>query len=275
MKWVELALYNSQERFETLSQFLNEVGCRNEVSFVESTPATLEDDLKQAKKEFDCIRIGQGLGTFVFQELEYWTAQSELIGATDTLHFLNQKWWPHIFLLSGVQSCLSKKGVYLDLDAAALVVGAGTAARVICVALIQAGIKSIKISNQFREQANELICHLKKHFFSVDFEFIPKERLIDLRGVHGVAVNTTPFSQENDILNELYYLNFLKRPGIVIDFELHPNPSKLIEEAQAVGAHTISGYDIVAETDKAWVTHVFNKSFDIEEYKKRLLAQIK
>lgn len=270
MYWAEIAIYNSKERHELLSQFLNEAGFENKVEFIETTPAGFEDALIKCLEKYDAVRVGRGLGHFVVKQFNNVSAVVNNLQSADTLVHMSDKWWLRSSLFHGMQRCFGQVGNRFDIQSSALVVGAGPAARIACAVLIQVGFKRINISNKFVDQAKELIADLKKRFFDIEFNLIPKEQLITLAGVNGVLVNTTPNTPENDILTELFYLNFLKRPGVVLDFELSPSPTPLIAEAQEVGAHVVSGCELVSWSDQVWVEWCLSDQFDRLSYLKLL-----
>jgi len=66
LKWVEIARENASERFKILSHFLTQNHIENELNFIETTDLGLYDELEEAKKKFDQIRIGIPFGKLAY-----------------------------------------------------------------------------------------------------------------------------------------------------------------------------------------------------------------
>ncbi|MEZ4871496.1 MAG: hypothetical protein R2827_04455 [Bdellovibrionales bacterium] len=124
------------------------------------------------------------------------------------------------------------------------------------------------------ESAEQFVADSARFLFDVQLSYIPQERLVTLPGVHGVVVNTMSMSENNNLLEDLCYFNFLEMNGLVIDTNLHPLQSLLLQEAESVGAWTIPGHEIVSATDAQWSGLISGKSYSPEEYDKFLLEKL-
>lgn len=274
MKWVEIGIDSSTERFSALSEYLKENNLENELDFVEATPSEFEEKLHQCMEKYDAIRIGRGLGEVVVGCFKHKSATMSLLKSADSLVKVDDRWWLRSATYHSLQKKLSQIGEQLDLDSSVLVVGAGAMARVAVASFVKIGFKKFNISNKFDDQANELIKEFKRVYFSVDFNFVPKDELILLPGTNGVLVNTTPLSDQNDILDELYYFNFLKSGGIAMDFVVSPPETPLLKEAQDIGVHTVKGYEIASLADIIWAEWCFNVKLDHLKYQEKLLKKV-
>ncbi len=175
----------------------------------------------------------------------------------------------------GLKKMILDVGSGLDLKGSILIVGAGAGARVAAAAFINVGYKKVNITNKFSEQAEDLIEDLERKYFDIEFEFIPEEKLVLLPGTNSVLVNTTPLLPSNDLLNELYYFNFLKSPGIVFDFTTVPIDTPLVLEAEALGIKVVRGFEVSSWGDMSWVEWAFAKKLDREAYCERLKEKMK
>ncbi|NJL26253.1 MAG: hypothetical protein HC902_14615 [Calothrix sp. SM1_5_4] len=79
-------------------------------------------------------------------------------------------------------------------------------------------------------------------------------------------VNCTPSVEENALLVELSYLNFLKRPGYLFDLSRSAKPSVLVQEAQDAGVTVVGGVEIAARADVIWAKWAFGAELDLAEY---------
>lgn len=270
MKWVEIASYNSKKRCEALSDWLNKEGVSNQLSFVECAPGDFLEKIEDCKANYDAIRIGQGLGEVCSQMFTKNTVTNEILKVTDCLVYADNDWWPRCTNYLALNHLVNSIGSTVKLDAPILVVGAGAAARIAIATFVKLGIKHVNISNLFDQQANELIIDLKSKYFGVEFKFVPKDELVMLPGTNGVIINTTPFSEKNEILPELYYFNFLTPKGVAVDFTIDPAVTPLLIEARDIGATTVSGYEISALADYYWVKETFKYQLDVENYRLHL-----
>ena len=85
-----------------------------------------------------------------------------------------------------------------------------------------------------------------------------------------MIVNCTPSVEENSLLAELSYLNFLKRPGFLFDLSRGNKPSLLVHEATDAGVRNVSGIEIAARTDVLWAKWGFQTDIDLAVYRDKL-----
>ena len=269
-RWVELATQNSESRFKLLQSELESIGIENEVSFIACSRDEFKDALDGAMNDYDLIRIGAGLGELVTQAFPHQSERVLILKTADCLFPIQKRWWSRSATYHGLQRNLSNVGSYLELDSKVLVVGAGAIARAGIAALVKMGFRKFSIANVDRSQVDALVTELSRSYFGVQFDFIPQEDLVMLTGDYGVAINTTPAIDKNLLLKELYYFNFLKIGGVVVDFMVEPRNSLLIQEARSVGAHTIEGYEIASWADAVWSKWCFGKSILRDSYNEKL-----
>lgn len=256
---------------------LNKNGFANEIHYFQIQPADFEVELKKIINQFQSIRLGSPYGANILKYFEYQTAMLKHINAADTIIHKGPSDWQLIATnMEAFKKVLRKYGSQLRLDSSALIVGSGAAARFAIYALIEIGYKHIKISNQFPEQAKQLIDELKTRIFKINLEFVPEDELVLLPGTNAVLINTTPSIESNRILKELYYFNFLRPDGLVIDFTFLPLNTTLIKEAEQIGLKTVRGYEIFAWSDILWCKTCLNAEIGFDEYcEKQLEASSK
>lgn len=274
MKWVEIAYPCFRERSLALKEFLNSKGIDADVEFIDCDPKQFPEVLADAKKKYDQIRVDSPFGEMIVSLQHTQSLVARQLRAADSLVHENADWWVRSALYLAIGQMLTERHITVDLNNSVLVVGAGAAARTVVAALFRAGFKKFLVTNKFDEQGHVFISDLKKHFFGVDFEYVPMERLVLLAGTNVLIVNTTPFVESNDVLKELYYFNFLKRNGMVWDLTLHPTQTPLLEEASNIGILGVPGYEIAALSDCIWVEWVTGKKVPREEYQEVLKAKL-
>lgn len=267
VRWVEIADPGSKERFQILSEVLKKKGIENE--FVSISPAVdaFENQLQQAQKEYQQIRIGTPFMDMVSTETS--PMLTFTVKSVDCLHNDGKNWWPRSTLMEAVvrEAYFLKT---LGLSKPALVVGSGAAARAVVAALIKIGFTKVNITEKFDESGLQFIKYLEKSFFNVEFSFTSQSAITTLPGIHSLVVNTTPFIESNDLLEELYYFNFLSQGGVVIDLVDRPIMTPLLKSAAELGAKIVSGYEIQALSDIVWASWCFNVSIDGDDYRAQL-----
>jgi len=274
VKWVEIARTSSKVRFEVLSEYLNDKGFENEVEFLEVSPVDFEVHFREAMEKYDSIRIGSPFGSQLDTFFHAQDSEIRFLGAADAVWKKEGEWRLMSSNHFGLRRIIHDIGQGFDFESSILVVGAGAGARVAVSVFVKYGFNKINITNKFVEQANDLIADLRRKYFLIDFEFVSEEKLVMLPGTNVVLVNTTPLVIGNDLLKELYYFNFLKASGIVIDFTFIPIDTPLVMEAEQIGIKTVRGYEVSSWGDMAWVENCFGLRLDREEYCERLKQKV-
>lgn len=267
IKWVEIALPNSKDRFTYLSEVLNQMGVPNEAHFIEGSRDNLAAQIAEAKKNFDHIRIGSPFTELAFDPKTELTATVQVVKAVDAFTKDDVgNWWPQSILFEAFIHGLAHRIKALDLNSSVLMVGAGGAARAVLSALARVGYMKFNITDRYQEKVQVLITDLKRTFFNLKFEYIPISGITALPGMHSLIVNTTPLLEENELIRELQFYNFMKEGGAVIDLTTIPPKTPLLEEAEHIGAKIVQGFEIAAEVDSVWVKKVTGKPFDTATY---------
>jgi shikimate dehydrogenase len=275
IRWVEIAARSSRERYTLLQDFMTVTGVTNEVSFIETDFDGFQNELIQAKKTFDQILIGPPFTEMAFDPTADMPAPLLSIKAADcVIKNKDQRWWPHSLLQEGFVHALAHHLKALDLNASALVVGAGGAARAVLSGLVRLGYNKFNITDRFEERGRVVIEDLRRSYFGVRFEFVPQVALTALPGMHSILVNATPLTAENELLRELQFLNFIKEHAAVVDLELIPPKTPLLTEAEQIGAKVINGVEIASYVDILWAQKIAGVSLGVTEYEKELFQRM-
>ncbi|MCB9025831.1 MAG: hypothetical protein H6625_05910 [Bdellovibrionaceae bacterium] len=270
-KWAELARNHTPLRFDILSEYLNEKGFKNEFTALVASPLDFEEKLKTALKNYQALRLGSPFGLQVINLFDFLPANISALQAADSIILKSGQWELTASTLIGFEKHVLSNGKNIKLDASVLIVGSGATAKFAIHAISKIGIKNIKISNQFSEQAKQLILDLERKYFGIKFEFVPDDQLVLLPGTNSVLINTTPLIDSNSILNELYYFNFLRPDGLVIDFTFLPLNTPLIIGAEQIGIRVVKGYEVCAWGDLQWAKNFTDIPLNYEEYKAKIL----
>ncbi len=257
MKWAVLGLNFFKPRYERLAEFLREQGIANEVHYPEIHPdEDIRDRLPEFQAAFDQLRIESPFREAVLVRPKIQSKMLFDLGAADCLIQKNRKWSLDVGLYYAFTQLFSRLGSKLDLKADMIVVGAGAAARLAVAAGLRAGFSKVNLSTTYDDQGIALLADLRKSFFGVDFKFVSLNQLVMLPGTNSLLVNTTPFNEGNEILTELYYLNFLKPDGMIWDMVFEPQTTPLIREGEQAGIACVRGSQVAALADCKWIEWV-------------------
>lgn len=254
LRWAVLGYNYFQERYAALSQFLNDQNCPNELSLMETSPSEFPEALERSTQDFDWIRIERPHGEAVVNAFPHVGMDMLALKSADGVFFKGDRWWPKNGYVSIFNDLISAYGERMDLGGEILVVGAQAEARAAIASVMRAGFKKINLTCRFDDEGINLIADLKKAYLGVEFQFIPQDHLVLLPGMNILAINTVPLSTENqEFLNELSYLNFLRPDGMIWELVVKPIQTALLKEASQINVTCVAGFEIAARVDEFWL----------------------
>lgn len=266
MKGMEIGRPLQKDRFRLLADEAKKIDPSFQIDSVEVSDEDLSKTIKEAQA-YDFILVSNPFGRTVLDHVQGVSREIRDLGCADTLIRDGQRWWPRCFLVEGIQRSLMNSKVDLDPNGALLVTGSGASARATVYCFVKLGFKKIGISGRSFEKVTEWVGELERSFFDVKFEAIPVDQLVEQAGLYSVLVNTTPLEKGNHIVHELYYFNFLKAPGLVIDLNLFPFQTPLMKEARDVNIRTIDGLEIAVSVDTHLIKKVAGIDIDTQAYR--------
>lgn len=272
--WTSLSPTNEDKRWQALSKMLTDAGQPNEFTTWEGTADSLDD--LAALDKFHHVRISSRFGPQVLKNLKVQSSWTTLLGVIDGMVKQGDTWWPLCALYEGMGSLLFQLGKdqLLDTRGSVLVAGVGGTARIAIAAFFKAGFRNFLMTNFNEEEAQVSMREVQASFFGLSLQWVPMQKIVMLPGESSVLVNCTPSVEENALLIELSYMNFLKRPGILFDVSRSRKPSILMQEALDAGVKVVGGLEIAARADILWAKWAFGVDLSLEEYLKALEAAI-
>ncbi|MBX3022106.1 MAG: hypothetical protein KF799_10570 [Bdellovibrionales bacterium] len=263
-RWTSIATANEDARWNLLSERMKKQGIANE--YVPWTGATDTFHDIATLKEFDHVRLSSRIGPRVLQSLKVQSTWTTMLGVIDGMVKNEHGWWPLCALYESFGQTLIRIGQQLDQRGNVFVAGAGGAARTAIIAFFKAGFRNFLLTNFVDSEADEMINDIRSKFFGLNIQWVPMDQIVLLPGETSVLVNCTPSVEENPLLIELSYLNFLKRPGFLVDISRSKKPSILVTEADDAGVNLITGVEIGARADVLWAKWAFQAEISPEEY---------
>lgn len=274
MRWVVIGKKFIRERYDYLNQCLQEYSPGAQVEYLEGDERDVLGAVKNAMKEYDQLRVERPYRETIIESLEVMTSQAMVQRTADVFVQEHGSWWPRSTLYKGIVRLTAHRLKNLDLRSAVFIVGTGASARAAVAAFIKLGFSQINITDRFTEKGLALVADLKKVYLGVNIEFTPADALTQLPGNHQIIFNTTPYTPGNELLEELYYFNYMQENGIVMDMGLVPVTPPLLLEAQSVNAQTVDGCELASWSDVVWCEMCLGIKLDFDKYSRGLRAEM-
>ena len=266
LKWCEIGPTKTP-RFEVLSGYLNSQGIKNQFTFIEATAENLKEKIDEAKAQKLFVRFHPKYFDLVSLSIQNNLRELETLKAVDSLMYDEKKgYWPEILFRDSLFEYLTHTVKNLDVMQKAFVVGTCGLARASIAALVKLGFSKINITSKDDESALNLIKDFKEIFYNVQFEYTKRTDVTILAGTHGLVINTFSVLDSEDFPNEIYYFNFLKKGGLVIDLVDVPTETPFLKIAKDIGARAVQGYEAFGFYDLNWVFKATGQKPKYEEY---------
>lgn len=261
MKWAACGANElEKERFQRLQAKL---GAGHELTFIDWAP---DSDPTAVDPSIQHVRWGEHIQVAVCKRLTAKSAWTALLGLADGMILRNGKWWPLCASYEALSKTCAELGSNLDSASSAFISGAGPMARAAIASLFKFGFRKFRISAVKPEDCDTLINEMRGRFFGADIERVPMNKIVLLAGVSSVFVNTVSQEEAPDLSQEVSYLNFLKRPGAIIDTGYTKIDSQLLKEAVDSAIPAVDSWHMAAAVDAFWVKWAFGADLDLESY---------
>lgn len=175
----------------------------------------------------------------VMASLHNISPEARLIGAVNTIRVTQDRLEGFNTDGAGFLKHLTGDLKFIPADKNIAMVGAGGAAKAVCVYLTKEKPKSISIFDVNKTKAAALINHLKEHFANIEFKQADSSEGLDIRGAD-LLINATPIGmQETDAC--LVNTESIHKNLLVYDLIYNPRETKLLETAKEKGATVSNG----------------------------------
>lgn len=197
----------------------------------------------------------------------------------DVVLFESGKWWPRSILAQTLRAAILRHSKGLDLRTWAWVSGVSPLARVALTSVFELGYRRarIVIAPGEREAAEELITEMAKFCFG--FELIIQERAdMTLQPNNGsLLINTVDLASDLDLQETLMYLNFLHRPGVIVDLFDPWGEAPLLREGVVSGFQILTGRVVQIEWEIVFLRHIGIdlKLTEVEYFERRMKDELR
>lgn len=252
MKWAVIGHEYFLQRYAWLSELLKEKGFTNQLEQIDVKAEELVTKLPEILKAYDSVRVERPFRRTIMGQCPQQTHVTHSLRSADCLLKKNTGWWPDSTLYRTFNKLFSQYGDRLDLKSDVLIVGAGGMARVAIASIVKAGFGKICVTSRYDDEGYDLIKEARKVYLGVNFEFVQFDRLVMLAGTNTLLINTMPQVVANELMEELFFLNFLQPTGIIWDLVISPEKTPLCTEAEQAGITCVNGTEIAAYDDVEW-----------------------
>ncbi len=170
-------------------------------------------------------------------------------GVVDSIIRQNGTMWIRCFLREALHQLILERTPQLDTHSIAYVTGSDSTARLCIVVAVQMGFKKIVLISENQEEAQGIVNQLQKLFFSLEFTTLHENELTLQPNNGSLLLNTLSADGGSVVFEDLTYLNFLKKEGMVVDLPMGGLTNPLLEEAEHVGIRRLAGGEIWGQRD--------------------------
>ncbi|MCB0411339.1 MAG: hypothetical protein KDD22_02365 [Bdellovibrionales bacterium] len=263
LRWACLGQGINPLRYELLSEFMSSHDLSNTFEYLDTDLENFEANFVKAQKEYDQIRIER---PFAFEVVKKFKSNELLmtkLSSADTVFKDEQnKWWCRSAMYLGFSGAINALAFQIDRSSTVFIIGSGSAARVSVLVCWRMGFKNFIVSGRNFSHLVELKNSLQKNLLGIRIECIPYEKIIQLPGETGLVINATPHSDNNEVVQDLYYFNYMKKNGLLVDLNFSPRVTPLIQEYLDIYGEVIYGNQVAAYSDAIWIKWVLGKDFD-------------
>ena len=205
---------------------------------------------------------------------------TEFIGAVNTVHLKAGEFWGYNTDCLGFKQALERRDVTVK-NKAAVVFGAGGAARAVCFQLLESGVSALVIFNRTVPAAEKMARDLQIRFPSCKIEFqdlstveaTPQMLEVDL------FVNTTSLGMWPYVDSAPFVFQWDLSNKVVVDVVYNPLRTRFLQIAEDLHAETVDGLDMFifqgVEALKIWLNIEGSIDFNYFELRNFLEEKLK
>lgn len=206
----------------------------------------LETDL-ESWDQFDFFFVPATESESFLKKFTSVSSKVDALGVCDVIFKKNGRYWPDNFLSEAFKRKLVEKAPGLDTRAYAYVAGHGAWAETALKVLIQTGFSKIKWVCENRIDIEESARLLQTKYFGIDLTLLESADLTLEPANGSILVSSLPVDASPQFRQDIAYLNFIQKPGLIVDFWVEPLENQLLIESEGVGLQTLSGVELALE----------------------------
>jgi hypothetical protein len=203
-------------------------------------------------------------------------AEINLLSCADCLFYEGGEWWPRLNLKEAIRELIVKKARSLDIKESAYIIGQGPMLRLLGSLVVSFGFSKIYLVGLSIEDLNEQRDRLKKNFVGIDWRPLEATQLTMQTVNATLLINSISLSENPGLMSDLAYFNFMKKQGLVVDLDVLPLESVLLEEAKGANLRVLSGFEVRAQQDFGFMQRLgLSSLITFDEFSGRWLEYLK
>ncbi|MNK52438.1 hypothetical protein D3C87_713720 [compost metagenome] len=208
-------------------------------------------------KDAHAVYIEPSLAEKVFATTALVPSQVRSLGVVDSFFHDEGGWLSRIVAFEALRRVLVSKAKEMDIRSPAFVIGDGEKVRVSTAVLAHLGFADIYVVSENEEALRHNIEYISKSYIGIRFHSLLANALTMQALSAAILINTVDLSQDKALLNDLSYFNFMKREGLVLDYNLegYPNHS-LLEEAERAELKLLDCSELAAMMALLWFEYL-------------------
>jgi hypothetical protein len=245
---IKAAKWGDELTDETVT-FWNSLGVETEWVEIADEIKNQPELIFKSAESFDVAFLEASVGEAVTSAAKECLSEVRGLGWADTLVKEGKHLWPQLFALEALRLSIIQAVPELDTHSVGYVTGRGPLARMAIVSLIQLGFERLALVSENPTASEEEMQAIQKKYFDIHIHFINDSEMTMQPNNGSIIVNTISHEKESEILEDLPYLNYIKKSGLVVDLPLAQGRNQLIEEAEHVGMRVLGGWRVRGRRD--------------------------
>lgn len=269
--WCVLTSEDNSDHYNQVSSYLNSAAVPNKLEYIKINADEFGPKLKEVSEKFEFVLIGSDFLESVSAVIPKNYVDIESLNSVDGI--VKEKdgaTWPVQFLDQAMVNFVSNECRDVGVTNPGFVIGSGGLARAVISGMVKSGFTTIVVADTHVDKTRKMVEGLQKLFFNLTISVCSKEQITLLSGVHSLCVNTVSIFDDLDLFKELFYCNFIKRGGVVLDLNRHPIETPLLKLSKGIAGKLFSGHLFWAYHDGEWIKNIFNHSLDISAHSEEL-----
>ena len=229
------------------------------------------------KIAFDFAFLEPLVGEAVVESAKEVLSEVKDLGWADILLRQQKHLWPKLINRHALRLSVIQAADDLDSHSVGYVTGKGPMARLAAAVLIQLGFERLAIVSDSPELVKQELSFIQRKYFGIQIHFLSESEMTMQPNNGSIIINTISHDKESDILDDLPYLNYIKKQGLVVDLPFATGPNQLIDEAAHVGMRVLSGVTVRGMRDFLLLEQVAEAQaiqcpFELNDYMKQWTA---
>ncbi|UOF02401.1 Rossmann-fold NAD(P)-binding domain-containing protein [Bdellovibrio reynosensis] len=213
---------------------------------------TLTDFSLDALQGASAAYVDTRLSKEILPQLKMHSTESRSSLCVDSFFKEENTWYPRLLIAESLRLILVQEARDLNNRAPGFVVGTGELARVAANVLAEVGVSEIYLVGE-SDEGQELRAGLMRALLGIKIHSVVPEDLTVQAISAGIIINTVDLSDNEELMRDLTYFNFMRNDGYVLDFNLLPVQNPLLLEATKAELKTLIPQALYAQVAKLWL----------------------